>query len=212
MKLILERSFWQSFWTSFGRPFLTPVLMLIVGVSFELISTLILYVVWTIILDLILTMIFGGSGRDVEYGFDWNFEDNRGERVWSAWTWISIGFEFELHLQRRNLKVVLRKSAHECSNHGVLGPWAGIAFSLHHASFQRPCNGQSCRQPNAPEEIGAAGWQSLTLLPRRILGSRPKHSHDICSADAMVNHVGILGLRPEQYRDISPSSRALSHF
>ena len=95
--------------------------MLIVGVSFELISTLILYVVWTIILDLILTMIFGGSGRDVEYGFDWNFEDNRGERVWSAWTWISIGFEFELHLQRRNLKAVVRKSSHECSNHAVLG-------------------------------------------------------------------------------------------
>ena len=60
---------------------MTPVLMLIVGVSFELISTLVLYVVWTIILDLILAMIFGGSGRDVEYGFDRNFEDNRGERV-----------------------------------------------------------------------------------------------------------------------------------
>ena len=190
MKLILERYFWQSFWTSFGRPFLTPVLMLIVGVSFELISTLILYVVWTIILDLILTMIFGGSGRDVEYGFDWNFEDKRGERVWSAWTWISIGFEFELHLQRRNLKAVVRKSAHECSNHAVLGPWAGIAFSSHPVSFQRSHNGQSCRKPNAPEEIGVAGWQSLTLWPRRISGSRPKHCHDFCictdSADAMV--------------------------
>ena len=44
--------------------------MLIVGVSFELISAFILYVIWTIILDFILTMIFGGSGRDVEYGFD----------------------------------------------------------------------------------------------------------------------------------------------
>ena len=44
--------------------------MLILDVSFELILTCILYVVWAIILDVILTMIFGGFGRDVEYGFD----------------------------------------------------------------------------------------------------------------------------------------------